>query len=168
MSWVKSLGEFSFLSALLRLLLAALTGAVIGYGQTQRGRSAGMRTFMLVCTGAALTVLISQYLYAGFQSFWADALKQVDLKFDGSRYAAGVVAGVGFLAAGSIIGVGHQQVSGLGSAVGLFVTACLGLAAGAGFYVGLIPGLIVVGTLMAAIFWYSRSIQTALRDYSRK
>ena len=144
MSWFEALREFSFLSALLRLLLAVLAGAVIGHGQTQRGRSAGMRTYMLVCAGAALTVLLSQYLNAGFRSFWADAIDRAALRFDGSRYAAGVVAGIGFLAAGSITGVGRQQVAGFANAVGLFVTACLGLAAGAGFYEGLIPGIVVI------------------------
>lgn len=148
MTWLESMREFTFFTALLRLLLAALTGMIIGSGQTRRGRAAGMRTYMLVSIGAALTVLISTYLFRGFETFWAPATVAQPLKFDGSRYAAGVIAGIGFLAAGSIIGIGRQQVSGLAGAVGLFVTACLGLAAGAGFYEGLIPGLVIIALSM--------------------
>ena len=56
MGWIHYLHEFNFASALVRLLLAAVTGTLLGMGQTRRGRSAGMRTYTLVCTGAALTV----------------------------------------------------------------------------------------------------------------
>ena len=148
MAWLDSLREFTFFTALLRLLLAAAAGIVVGFGQTKRRRNAGMRTFALVSVGAALTVLISSYLFRGFETFWAGALETQPLKFDASRYAAGVIAGIGFLAAGSIIGIGRQQVTGLASAGGLFVTACLGLAAGAGFYEGFFPGLMCIALVM--------------------
>ena len=148
MAWLDPLREFTFFTALLRLLLAAAAGFVVGFGQTKRRRSIGIRTFALVSVGAALTVLISVYLFRGFETFWAYATELQPLKFDGSRYAAGVVAGVGFLAAGSIIGIGRQQVTGLAGAGGLFVTACLGLAAGAGFYEGFVPGLLCIALVM--------------------
>ena len=119
---------------MLRLLLALAAGGAIGYGRTRKHRSAGIRTYMLVSMGAALTILISMYENEMLNGPWAGAQEFAALKFDGSRFSAQVINGVGFLAAGTILGVAHQQVSGLTTAIGLFTSACLGIAAGAGFY----------------------------------
>ena len=164
MTWLESLHEFTFFTALLRLLLAALTGVVIGRGQTVRGRSAGIRTYTLVSVGAALTVLISTFLFRGFETFWVSATLAQPLKFDGSRIASGVTAGIGFLAAGSIIGIGRQQVAGLANAVGLFVTACLGLAAGAGFYEALVPAVVCIALAMELLRSGEARLQRLLRN----
>ena len=129
-----NLKEFNFLSVLLRLVLAMCCGAVIGYGRTKKNRTAGFRTFMLTSIGAALTVLLSMYEYEMLKSAWAPAVEEVGMKFDGSRFSAQVISGVGFLAAGSIIAVEHKQVEGLTTATGLFCSVCMGLACGAGFY----------------------------------
>ena len=129
------LREFNFVTVVLRLALAMTAGGFIGYGRARKRRSAGMRTYMLTCTGAALTMLLAMYekemLYGGQ---WAWAAAYADIKFDASRFSAQVINGVGFLAAGTILGAAHQQVSGLTSAIGLFVTAGIGIAAGSGFY----------------------------------
>ena len=105
-------------------------GGLIGYGRARKRRSAGMRTYMLTCTGAALTMLIALYeremLYDGQ---WAWAASFADIKFDASRFSAQVINGVGFLAAGTILSAAHHQVSGLTTAIGLFVTAGIGIAA---------------------------------------
>ena len=138
------LREYNFLSVIIRLLLAATAGSVIGYGRAKKQRNAGLRTYTLVCLGAALTILISMYEYEMLQTQWEWVTKIAELKFDGTRYAAQVISGVGFLAAGTILGVSHQQVSGLTSAIGLFGSATLGIAAGAGFYECVIISIILI------------------------
>jgi putative Mg2+ transporter-C (MgtC) family protein len=102
-----------------RLLIAALLGGLLGYEREQQGKSAGVRTHMLVATGAALFVLIPQQ--AG--------VSEADL----SRVIQGVVAGVGFLGAGTIIKGGDEEhVRGLTTAAGIWLTAAIGVAAGLG------------------------------------
>ncbi|MBR0280688.1 MAG: MgtC/SapB family protein [Oscillibacter sp.] len=135
--------------------LRCAPGGLIGYGRAKKRRSAGMRTYMLTCTGAALTMLIAMYeremLYGGQ---WAWAAAYADIKFDTSRFSAQVINGVGFLAAGTILRVAHQQVSGLTTAIGLFVTAGIGIAAGSGFYEGVliaVPLVIVAMELMSPV-----------------
>jgi putative Mg2+ transporter-C (MgtC) family protein len=103
----------------LRLLLAALLGGLLGIEREHAGKAAGVRTHMLVALGGALFVLVS--LQGGMD---AQAL---------SRVAQGVIAGVGFLCAGTILKTaGEDQVSGLTTAAGLWMTAAIGVAAGLG------------------------------------
>ena len=144
MGILDQLREFSLASSALRLLLALIAGGAIGFGRAQKRVNAGLRTYMLVSLGAALTVLISMFEYKMLTAgSWQGAAEIVGMKFDGSRFSAQVVSGVGFLAAGTIIGIAHQQVSGLTTAIGLFSSACMGLAAGAGFY-----ELVLIATVM--------------------
>lgn len=147
---ISYLRQFNFVSVLFRLLLALAAGGVIGYGRSQKQRSAGLRTYMLTCVGAALTVVVAFYERDMLYGVWS-AASAAELKFDGTRLAAGVISGIGFLAAGTIIGVEHQQVSGLTTAIGLFGTACLGLAAGAGFYEAVVPATILIIVAMEAL-----------------
>lgn len=143
------LREFSLGSAAFRLLLALLAGAVLGYGRARKKVNAGLRTYILVSIGACLTVLISMYEYAMITGAWSDLAELAGgLKFDGSRFAAQVISGIGFLAAGTIIGIAHQQVSGLTSAIGLFTAAAMGLAAGAGFYEGVLLAVIAISVTL--------------------
>ena len=144
LSLFDGLREFSFGSAVLRLLLALISGGVIGYGRSKKERSAGLRTYMLISLGAAMAVLISVYEYRMFQTLWASVVEEVGQKFDASRLASQAITGIGFLGAGIIIKVAHQQVNGLTTATGLFATVCMGLASGAGFYELVIPLLIVI------------------------
>ncbi len=103
----------------LRLLLAAILGGVIGFEREQQGKSAGLRTHMLVALGAALFVLIPQ------QAGVSDA--------DLTRVLQGLVTGIGFLGAGTIIkGTGPEEVKGLTTAAGIWLTAAIGVAAGMG------------------------------------
>ncbi len=104
----------------IRLLAAALIGAVIGYERELRGKSAGVRTHFLVALGACLFMIISQY---GFP----DAAK-----FDAARVAAGVVGGLGFLGGGIIMK--NKYVSGLTTAAGIWITGAIGLSVGGGMY----------------------------------
>jgi putative Mg2+ transporter-C (MgtC) family protein len=104
---------------MLRLAVAAILGGALGFEREQQGKSAGMRTHMLVALGAALFVLIPQQ--AG--------VSESDL----TRVLQGVIAGVGFLGAGTIIkGGGEEEVKGLTTAAGIWMTAAIGVAAGMG------------------------------------
>ena len=105
---------------ILRLLLAAALGAIIGYQRERAGKAAGLRTHILICVGAALFTIASLY------GFGANA--------DPDRVAAGIVAGIGFLGAGAIIRTGEGIVAGLTTAATIWAVAGIGLAAGAGLY----------------------------------
>ena len=104
---------------LLRLTLAALLGGLLGIEREQKGKAAGVRTHMLVAMGAALFVLLSQQ--AGM------------LGADQSRVIQGIIAGIGFLGAGTILkGNDEDKVKGLTTAAGIWLTAAIGVAAGLG------------------------------------
>lgn len=109
----------------------------MGYQRERAGKAAGMRTLILVSSGAALFTLVSIY---GFG----------DVGVDISRVAAGVVVGVGFIGAGVILrGEREEQVAGLTTAATIWVTAAIGLAAGAGLYlVSVIATAIITGILL--------------------
>ena len=128
---------------LLRMALAMLFGGVIGMERGRRHRPAGFRTYMLVCLGAALTMLLGQYLSLMVATGWTDANGQ-PLKTDVARFGAQVISGIGFLGAGTIIVTGRQEVKGLTTAAGLWASACMGLAIGAGFYACVLPGLVLI------------------------
>ena len=140
--------EFSFGAMVLRLALAMLCGGVIGYGRSRKERPAGLRTYMLVCLGAAAAVLVSLYLNEMLNGQWAETTAEVGSKFDAARIAAQTVAGIGFIGAGIIIKLSHSQVSGLTTATGLFASVCMGLACGAGFYECLIPVLVIIAVVL--------------------
>ena len=102
-----------------RMLVAVVLGAILGYERESAGASAGLRTHMLVALGSALFVLIP--LQAGMQP-------------DGiSRVLQGVTAGIGFLGAGAILKLqDEKQITGLTTAAGVWLTAAVGVAAGMG------------------------------------
>ena len=126
----------------IRLLGAGLLGAVIGYERELRAKGAGIRTHVLVAIGASLLMLISQY---GFP----DAVK-----FDAARIAAGVVGGLGFVCGGIIMKTGNH-VSGLTTAVGVWVTGAIGLGMGAGMYELAILATIVLLICLEALNYYT-------------
>lgn len=102
-----------------RLLLAALLGGVLGYEREYKGKAAGLRTHMLVSLGAAIFVLVP--LEAGMS---------ID---DASRVMQGIITGIGFLGAGTILkGNSIEDVKGLTTAAGIWLTAAIGVAAGLG------------------------------------
>ncbi len=110
----------------LRLLLAGTFGAIIGFERTSKKKEAGIRTHFLVALGSALIMVVSKY---GF----GDILHLQDIALDPSRVAAQVVSGIGFIGAGMII-FQRETVRGLTTAAGLWATAGIGLAVGAGMY----------------------------------
>ena len=109
-----------------KLGLAVIFGGVIGLERRRKRRPAGFRTHILVCMGAALAVCISYYI----SEINAGSLVRTDV----SRLGAQVINGIGFLGAGTIIVTGRQQVKGLTTAAGLWASACMGLAIGAGYF----------------------------------
>ena len=137
-----------FLVTLVRLLVGVLCGAVIGLERGKKRRPAGFRTHMLVCIGATLAMLISQYLSMMEATYWS-LLTSFTANTDLSRLGAQVINGIGFLGAGTIIVTGRQEVKGLTTAAGLWASACMGLAIGAGFIEGaLFACLLIVSTII--------------------
>ena len=136
--------ELNLYSMMLRVVLAMLTGGIVGFEREKKGRAAGFRTYMLVAMGAAMTVILSQYLALMMDGPWAEITNTVGIKTDISRFAAQVINGVGFLGAGTIIVTGRQEVKGLTTAAGLWASACMGIAVGAGFYEGVLVALFMI------------------------
>ncbi|HEX2052497.1 MAG TPA: MgtC/SapB family protein [Actinomycetota bacterium] len=113
----------------LRILLAALLGAVIGLERELTGQSAGLRTHITIALGAALFAIASAYSFTEFIRPREDTNYQVDV----TRIASNIVTGVGFLGGGAIIKHG-ASVSGLTTAASIWVTAAVGLAVGLGSF----------------------------------
>ena len=106
----------------LRLLLAAGLGAVIGFQRERAGKPAGLRTHILIGMGSALFTIVSIYGFGGTA--------------DPARIAAGVVTGIGFIGAGVIFrGMRGDKVMGITTAASIWITAAIGIAAGAGLYI---------------------------------
>ena len=120
----------TFWDMCIRLIFATFCGGIIGVERGRKNRPAGFRTYILVCVGAALTMILSAYLVA-MSAKWGRLVTT-----DFSRFGAQVINGIGFLGAGTIIITGKNQVKGMTTAAGLWASACLGLAIGAGFYIG--------------------------------
>lgn len=142
--WVDYLREMNLASVLLRLVAAMLFGGFIGLERERKRRPAGFRTYMLVCLGSALTMLLSQYESFMVTHDWHEAAAQIGLRTDVSRFGAQVINGIGFLGAGTIIVTGKQEVKGLTTAAGLWASACMGLAIGAGFYECVLLGFALI------------------------
>lgn len=127
--------EWNFI---VRLCVAGLCGTIIGLDREYRVKDAGFRTHFLVALGSALIMIVSQY---GFEDFLAT---HDGLRLDPSRIAAQVVSGISFLGAGVIFKNGNS-IRGLTTAAGMWGTAAVGMAIGAGLYwVGLIETAVLV------------------------
>ena len=132
------LRQLNMASLVFRLGIAMLSGGFLGMERERHRRPAGVRTYMMVCLGAALTTILSQYEFIMITTRWAELSSQIGIKTDVSRFGAQVINGIGFIGAGAIIVTRRRQVKGLTTAAGLWVAAIIGLAAGAGFYEGAI------------------------------
>jgi putative Mg2+ transporter-C (MgtC) family protein len=133
---------------LLRVVLAAIFGGVLGLERELREREAGLRTHLLVSVGSALFTIVSAY---GFREFLNSGESVV--RADPTRIAAQIVTGIGFLGAGAIIRQG-LSIRGLTTAATLWVVAAIGLAAGAGYY-----SAAVISTVVALIaLWPLRNM----------
>lgn len=141
-------------SYILRMLVACLCGAVIGLERSRRQKDAGIRTHMIVALGAAMIMIVSKY---GF----FDLLQYEGLRADASRIASNVVTGVGFLGAG-VIFVRDVSIKGLTTAAGIWTTAGVGLAVGAGMYpLGIAATVLMVISQLILHRYFSRLENTA-------
>lgn len=115
---------------IVRMLVAAVCGFVIGLERKSRSKEAGIRTHAIVCLAACLFMILSKYLA---QPIFSD-LKEGSIAADATRIASQVVTGIGFLGAG-IIMYRRDVMHGLTTAAGVWATAAIGMALGAGFVV---------------------------------
>lgn len=145
------MAAISIWDMLLRVGMAMLCGGLIGIDRGKKRRAAGFRTYMLVCVGAAMTIILSTYLQYMITSVWSPELGRTLGDTDVSRFGAQVINGIGFLGAGTIIVTGRQQVKGMTTAAGLWASACMGLCIGAGFYMAAIICCVFV-ILTIAVF----------------
>lgn len=127
-----------------RLVIAVICGGVIGLERESKRRAAGFRTHTLICIGATLTTLVGQFMLSR------------GMNTDPARLGAQVIAGMGFIGAGTIIVTSRRQVKGLTTAAGLWTSAIIGLAIGTGYYeVSLFAvGLVLVAEIFLSKFEY--------------
>lgn len=129
--------------SIVRLLVAALLGSIIGLERERLNWMAGLRTHMLVCVGAALVMLVSAF---GF----SDVLDRSNIVLDPSRVAAQVVSGIGFLGAGVILLRG-DILRGVNTAASLWSVSGIGLAVGGGMYVPAVGATVIILLILAGI-----------------
>ena len=121
------------LELVLRIIIACILGILIGLERKNRNKIAGVRTHGVVAFGAALMMVVSIY---GFQDLG---------QYDGTRVAAQIVSGIGFLGAGIIVVRNHNSVSGLTTAAGIWATAGVGMSIGGGqYFLGISSTLILI------------------------
>ena len=154
------LRELTMASLLFRLLLALACGSVIGYGRSQKNCAAGLRTYMLISLGAALSVLVTMYEYEMLRGPWAEVAARVGEKFDASRLASQAVTGIGFLGAGTIIITRKNSIKGLTTAAGLWATGIIGVALGSGYFEGGFLAALLVIVTEAGLFKLGDSIKS--------
>jgi putative Mg2+ transporter-C (MgtC) family protein len=130
--------ELNEITVIVRLLLAMICGGVLGLERTRKKRPAGMRTYMLVCIGAAVIMMTAQFM----NQRWGG---------DVGRLPAQVISGIGFLGAGTIMVTKYYRILGLTTAAGLWTAACLGLAIGIGFYYGAIITTVLLMVIVVCV-----------------
>jgi putative Mg2+ transporter-C (MgtC) family protein len=135
---------------LLRVFAAVLLGAVVGIERERAGKPAGLRTHMLVSLGTAVVVI---------------ACQDSGMSLDGlSRVIQGIVTGIGFIGAGTILKLNEQrEIQGLTTAAGLWMTAAIGVAAGLG-----ILGIAVIGTLVTVLILVLEHLIDSRRNTQNK
>ncbi|RYX92777.1 MAG: MgtC/SapB family protein [Comamonadaceae bacterium] len=165
--WLQEVGdtvaqEFSGLTdaaqltrIVLRLTVAAVLGGLLGIERERHGKAAGVRTHMLVAMGSALFVVVSQQ--AGI------------IATDMSRVIQGLVAGIGFLGAGTIIkGSGEEKVKGLTTAAGIWMTAAIGVAAGLGLEVTAVLSTVLALGIFSVVPWMVRHFEPPVEHLDDK
>ena len=139
------LREITTLSVFVKMFLAILCGGAIGIEREHKRRTAGFRTHILICLGACMTTMISHFMFS-----------YLHLYTDVSRLGAGVVAGIGFIGAGTVLRNG-PTVFGLTTAATLWMAASIGMACGSGMY-----GVATLATFASVL------VLTLIRVFERK
>lgn len=143
-----SVTGMDYIDILLRLGCALLVGMIVGWERERSHHPAGLRTNMLVCLGACIVMITAESIcnrYAGISNA------------DPARLGAQVIAGVGFLGAGTIIHKG-VTVQGLTTAASIWTVACLGLAAGNGDYVIASSGAVLTTIILSVVERFSKAV----------
>lgn len=153
---ITDIGANGFL--IIRMLLSAVCGVFIGFERSRRQKDAGIRTHMIVALGAALAMIVSKY---GF----FDLLQYEGLRADASRIASNVITGVGFLGAG-VIFVKDVSIKGLTTAAGIWATASVGLAIGAGMYTVGIGATLVMILFQLFFHKFFRSFENTVNEFT--
>ncbi len=146
-----TLGQWELL---VRLLIACVCGCIIGVERSFRQKEAGIRTHVILALGAALMMIVSKY------GFFDLVAQNVDA--DGSRIASNIVTGISFLGAG-VIFVRGGSIKGLTTAAGIWATAGIGMALGAGMYtigISCTAGMIVIQLLLHRFMPFSENMET--------
>ena len=133
-SIINLIKEWSVTGICLRLILAIIVGTIIGLDRGYKNKGAGIKTHALVCLGAAMSMIVNEYVFREFPGANTDI----------ARMGAQVISGVGFLGVGTIMITGRNEVKGLTTAAGLWACAGVGLAAGIGFAEGTVLALIFI------------------------
>lgn len=138
-----------------RIALSLLAGAIIGIEREWKNRPAGVRTYALVCEGAALFMISSVLL--------SSEVAEAGGVADPSRIASTIVQGVGFIA-GGVIFTHRAKVSGLTTAAGIWMVAAIGLAIGAGYYVAAYIGVAATLFTLIPMHWLERGVMKSTDD----
>lgn len=126
----------------LRLVTALVIGGLIGLERSYHGRPAGFRTHALVCLSTSLLMLVTVY-----ETLWFPGISQGRISLDPTRMAQGIMTGIGFLGAGTIMREG-LAVRGLTTAASIWITAAIGILVGIGFY---FPALLVTALTLGTL-----------------
>ncbi len=153
MAVIEYIKDLNIVGIIVRIFCAMLIGGITGLERGKQGRAAGMRTHILVCLGSTLTSMLGFY-----------SINVMGSTGDPLRIAAQVVSGIGFLGVGTILIKGRFQITGLTTAAGLWCTATVGIALGAGFYEGAI--LTFVGSILTITIIH-RLESTLNKKYTR-
>ncbi len=161
MDWSSLFDTSELLEALVKLSVAALLGAMVGYEREAHGEAAGFRTFILVSVGSCLIMMVSIHLESLYRGFRMESAVRVDP----GRIASYALAGMGFLGAGAII-MGRSTVRGLTTAAGLWLMTAVGLAVGSGYVIpailATVMGVFVLFSLRRARQWFNRDAYSTL------
>ena len=144
-----SITELSLHIIILRIFLSTIIGGIIGYERGSNNQAAGFRTHILVCLRATLISLIQEQLKINLLNYAIEnPLSSQVLKTDLGRLGAQVISGIGFLGAGTILRE-EKTIAGLTTAASVWVTGCIGLGIGWGFYrLTIITGIVVLIVLI--------------------
>ena len=144
------------LTMVLRLIVAAVLGGIVGMDRGSGDRPAGFRTHILVCVGSALFMLVSIYGFDDIAPVTTTLEDDIGTRRDTARIAAQVVSGIGFLGAGTILHEG-LTIKGLTTAASLWIVSAIGLAVGSGMYLlSTVATMLTMLTLVTFRTWEKR------------
>ena len=144
------------LTMVLRLIVAAVLGGIVGMERGSGDRPAGFRTHILVCVGSALFMLVSIYGFDDIAPVTTTLEDDIGTRRDTARIAAQVVSGIGFLGAGTILHEG-LTIKGLTTAASLWIVSAIGLAVGSGMYLlSTVATMLTMLTLVTFRTWEKR------------